>query len=132
MALFRCAGNQNLNKTDGMIPGYEALNGADGATNVNTAEMPIGTWYLFARITDGGATAGMYAPGRFTLYRKGDLDWNDVLDIRDYQMFLRELEFWGDVNTAVVALNAQLILDFDRDGDVDFDDLDEFYHHTHE
>jgi hypothetical protein len=130
VAFFRCTGNSNLNKSDGMIPGYEALPGTDGTANVNTGEMPVGKWYLYVRVTDGGANAGVYAPGRFLVYKKGDIDWDGHVGPKDYQAFMEEVEFWGDLDMAVMIYEAHHILDFDHDGDVDRRDLSEFRHHA--
>jgi hypothetical protein len=118
VALYRSAA-QTFNKASVPIGGYDALDGSVGAANVNTAEMPLGRWYLYARVTDGGAMTGGFAPGPFTVYKKGDLNFDGRVnwtDYREYQVGLRR--------RAPYPAKWRFVLDIDRDGDFDSRDLD--------
>jgi hypothetical protein len=121
IALFRCLDNVE-NKETGMIGGYENLPGHVGTTNVNTAEMPLGSWFLFVRATDGGSFTGRYSVGKFTVYVKGDLNYDgrcDEHDVRIYQSIVRR---WPP------AWNH--ILDMNRDGVITPVDIRLFYHNA--
>lgn len=120
VALFRCP-DTVLGKTQGIIGGYEALNAADGIANVNTAEMPLGRWYLYAQVTDGAAQVGMYAPGSFTVYRKGDLNWDNQVTFDDYILY-RELTR-GSRTIKLVRPEWRYLLDMNRDGTVTQEDI---------
>lgn len=99
------------------IQGYQNLNGADGRANVNTAEMQIGVWHLYMKATDGGAEVGAWAPGTFTLYHKGDVNFDDKYDGRDY------LEIISKFGKPTMPITWRVICDIDRDGDFDTRDL---------
>jgi hypothetical protein len=120
VALFRCP-DLTTGKTQGMIGGYEALNSTDGIANVNTAEMPLGRWFLYARVTDGASQMGQYAPGSFTIYRKADLDWNNIVDKSDWALYAELTK--GSKTIKLVRPEWRHLLDMDRNGVVDSRDL---------
>jgi len=123
IALFRCP-DTLPGKTQGVIGGYEALNAADGIANVNTAEMPLGRWYLYAQVTDGAAQVGVYAPGSFTIYRKGDLNWDNQVTFDDYLLYMQLTR--GGRGIKLVRPEWQYLLDMDRNGIVTRADISAF------
>jgi hypothetical protein len=116
VGLFRCP-TPTFDKSAVPIGGYGALAGSVGAANVNTAEMPLGRWYLYARVTDGGAIAGAFAPGPFTVYKKGDLNHDGLVNWGDHRAYQLQLRRGSPYPVA-----WKYVLDMDRDGD--FDSLD--------
>lgn len=116
VALFMDA-DTTLDKGTLPIQGYQNLNGSDGAANINTAQMPLGKWYLYFKVTDGGAQSGAWATGSFTLYEKGDVNFDGHYDIVDYFMILAR---YGKPN---MPPEWNIICDVDRDGDFDRIDL---------
>lgn len=120
VALFRCP-DQSGGKTQGQIGGYEALNAADGIANVNTAEMPLGRWFLYTQVSDGASRVGVYAPGSFTIYRKADLNWDNRVNLDDWALYLELSK--GSRTIKLVRPEWQYLLDMDRNGTVDSRDL---------
>ncbi|MFP6639920.1 MAG: hypothetical protein VCC04_06735, partial [Myxococcota bacterium] len=57
-----------LDKGTMSIGGYQDLYGEDGFTNVNTAGLELGEWFLYAQVSDGGGVSGAWSPGSFFLY----------------------------------------------------------------
>ncbi len=99
------------------IQGYQDLNGSDGYANINTAEMPLGKWYLYMKVSDGGAETGAWAAGSFTLYKKGDVNWDGVYNRADYQLIVSK---FGKPN---MPIEWNVMCDVDDDGDFDTADL---------
>lgn len=97
------------------LNGYQGIPGNDYFANLNTAEMSLGRWYLQARATDGGAETIKWAPGWFTLYVKGDVNFDGYRDLLDWR--LAEDYRSKPVNTYPEGWAT--ILDIDRDGDCD-------------
>jgi hypothetical protein len=98
------------------VLGYQDLPGSSGLANVNTAGIAIGTWYLHAFVTDGGALAGVWAPGTFTVYEKGDVDFSGTVDRCDWLAVVRLFPHRLPPDWAVIA-------DMDRNDKLDVRDL---------
>jgi len=109
--------DMTLDKATLPIGGYQKLPGASGAANVNTTGMGLGTWYLYARITDGGAMADAWAPGSFTVYVKGDVNFDGRVDFTDFRSVLRALARHN------LPPDWQVIADMNRDGYVNLRDI---------
>ena len=108
------------------IGGYEHLRGNLGQAVINTAALELGSWYLYAEVSDGASSSGAWAPGSVVLYTKGDLDFDGHVDRQDWVLFVqRRRERQGQALSTVVSGWEQL-LDEDRDGDVDDRDVDLF------
>ncbi len=99
------------------LPGYQDLAGEGGGANVNTADMDLGRWFLYAQVSDGGAVSGDWAPGSFTLYVKGDVDFDGELTLRDYIAAIRA-QNRGDPDPRWLA-----VADMNDDGRFDRRDL---------
>ena len=116
VSLFR---DRDTALDEGTVPieGHQDLDGGAGTADVDTAGMEVGAWFLYAKVSDGGAEAGSWAPGPFILYVKGDVDFNGIVDKKDLKAIVR----------AIVKHNFPpewlLIIDMDRDGDVDGIDI---------
>jgi len=95
------------------IEGHQNLDGGAGTANVDTAGMEVGAWFLYAKVSDGGAETGSWAPGSFILYVKGDVDFNGIVDKEDFKAI-----FQG-IAKRNVPPEWLLIADMDRDGDLD-------------
>jgi hypothetical protein len=110
-------GNNNI-----PVDGYQNIPGSDYFCNINTVQMALGRWYLQARATDGAATTIKWSPYWFTLYKKGDLNFDGVSNMFDYLM----AQDYMDKDQSTWPEGWLNILDFDRDGDVDQQDWKQF------
>jgi hypothetical protein len=108
------------------LGGYQDLRGEWGQAVINTAALDIGTWYLFAEVTAGGQTSGSRAHGSIVLYIKGDLDFDGHVDRRDWVMLVQRRRELRDLPLSSVVAGWEHLLDEDRDGDVDEQDIDLF------
>jgi len=107
-----------IGATTELIDGYENLPGDGMSLNINTALFDIGIWYIMARGTDGEATVDAWAPGRVFLYKKGDMNFNNVVgydDCRALNSYLR--------GTGPLLEGMTKICDMDRNGVLSFYDL---------
>ena len=106
-----------LNGNETAIDGYQGLRGSDLEANVNTAQIEMGTYYIAGRASDGGAYGWSMSPGQFRIYHKGDVNSSGALDWNDYDMAYKA---WRHNNASA---EWRIILDMDRDGDFDINDL---------
>jgi hypothetical protein len=106
------------------LTGFQDLNGSDLEANIITTNFDIGAWYIIARASDGGAQSHTISPGLAMIYVKGDVDWNGVCNEDDWMIF-RKYEVNGKFDD-----DWTKILDFDRDGDFDSLDREEFFEHS--
>lgn len=102
-----------------LVPGYEALPGADGVANVNTATLMHGQWYVYLKATDGGSFNGRFAAGSVYLYVKGDIDMNGHFDAEDMDIIVKMFRAQTGGYGGKMPEHWTLILDADRDGDFD-------------
>ena len=108
--------------TNTPIGGYQNIPGSDYFCNINTAQVALGRWYLQARATDGGAETIKWNPYWFTLYKKGDINYDGWINSFDYVA----AEYCESLPQALWPEGWTKILDFDRDNDVDDLDWKEF------
>jgi hypothetical protein len=108
------------------IGGYENLRGNLGQAVINTAALELGTWYLYAEVSDGASSSGAPAPGSVVLYAKGDLDFDGHVDRQDWVMLVERRRELADQPLSAVVSGWEQLLDEDRDGDVDDHDIDLF------
>lgn len=108
------------------IGGYENLRGNLGQAVINTAALELGTWYLYAEVSDGASTDGAWAPGSVVLYTKGDLDFDGHVDRQDWVLLVQRRRELADEPLSAVVSGWEELLDEDRDGDVDDHDIDLF------
>lgn len=106
-----------INGNEVPIDGYQSLLGSDLQANVNTAQIEMGTYYIVARATDGGAYSWSRSPGTFKIYYKGDVNWSGALDWSDYDIAVKAFRH----NNATP--DQRTILDMDRNGVFDIQDL---------
>jgi len=102
-----------LGKDTQPIGGYERLDGETGTANVDTAVMEVGVWFIYAGVTDGGAEAGDWGAGPVIVYKKGDVDFDGQVDMEDFKAVVRKFF------TRRFPSEWRIIVDMDRDGDVD-------------
>lgn len=108
------------------IGGYENLRGNLGQAVINTAALELGRWYLYAEVTDGASISGAWAPGSVVLYIKGDLDFDGHVDRQDWVLLVQRRRERANQPLSAVVSGWEQLLDEDRDGDVDEQDLDLF------
>ena len=106
--------DQTLDKATRALLGYQNLDGEIGLANVNTAGLDLGTWYLYATVTNSAGRSGAWAPGSFVVYEKGDLNFDGRVDMTDWRLAHRRRPL-----REVLPRGWSHILDMDRDGDVD-------------
>jgi hypothetical protein len=111
------ARSPELSKEILLFDAYSGLPGATGAANLNTATLPLGAWYVLAAATDGAAIVEAWAPGPFVLYVKGDVNFDGRVDRRDFKVIVPA------IHRDALAPGWDRILDMDRDGDLDAEDL---------
>lgn len=119
--------NPVFDKAAQPIPGYQNLPATDLSANVNTAETPIGLWYMYAQVTDGGLLTAQRAPGAVMLYIRGDINMDGVLNRRD-------LGLLGQAIRGSYTLPNMNLGDFNRSGSVnitDYNELEEHIFHDH-
>lgn len=104
------------------IGGYQSLNGYDFNANVNTAEMGLGIWNVYAKITDGGGATGAWAPGIVGIYIKGDVNFDGELTLNDWAMMLL-LWLQAAYDDGTMPNGWYKILDMNRDNLVDDVDI---------
>jgi Lysyl oxidase len=127
--------DQSLDKTTLALGGYQHLAGDVGRAAVNTADLALGTWFLYAEVTDGSGKSGAWARGGFVLYLKGDLDSNGTVDRADWRLLLDQRRAYRGRWHPPAPPGWRYILDFDRDGDLDARDVRLFSHavfHAHD
>lgn len=111
-------------ETNVALDGYQDLAGSDHEASINTALMPIGTWYIIGRAWDGGAYGYGASPGRVTIYHKGDWNMTGEVDNGDIKIASRALLY----NNASARMKT--FFDMDYDGDFDRTDLKLMISHT--
>lgn len=99
------------------IPGYQNIPADPGVVNVNTALVPLGTYFVGLTVHDGGSFGYGWAPGKVTLYMKGDIDFDGKITLHDVGLALKAQ------NQGWWPLLYNIVFDMDRDGDFDRDDL---------
>jgi hypothetical protein len=108
------------------LGGYQDLRGEWGQAVINTAALDVGTWYLSAEVTAGGRVSGSRAHGSIVLYVKGDLDFNGHVDRQDWVLLVQRRRQLRDLPLSGAVAGWEHLLDEDRDGDVDEQDIDLF------
>jgi hypothetical protein len=104
------------------LSGYENLNGSDLEANVITSQIDLGAWVVIARAWDGGAQNYAFSPGVVVIYKKGDLNFDGVVNIKD----------WIEYSESSSMLPGWVhILDFNRNGTFDPREEAYFYKLTH-
>ena len=110
--------NPVVGDTNLALGGYQDLNGSDLEANLNTAGMDLGSWYVIGRAWDGGAYGYSISPGTFTVYVKGDINFDGLITLWDYWRVFKAYKLTGKLPP-----DWAIICDMDRDGDFDDDDL---------
>lgn len=57
--------------------------GSDGYHIINSASLPTGTYWLYARVTDGGQISGAWSAGQIAFLAPADSDGDGVFDFED-------------------------------------------------
>lgn len=118
--------NRTLGPTNVPLQAYQNIPFGDQSVNVNTAEMPVGRWYLYGRGWDGGLAVDIWAPGWYTLYVKGDVNYDGVCNLTDWRL----AQDYKAKNAALYPEGWVYIIDFDRDGALSRVDWEEFREHA--
>ncbi len=109
--------DQIVDKGTLRLPAYQKLDGAAGSANVNTEGLGLGTWFLYAEMTDGRGLGTAWAPGPIHIYVKGDINFDGVVDAADWKIVSHGWE------SRRLPPGWEQILDLDRDGTVGRDDI---------
>ncbi len=100
-----------------IITGYQNMPNPNGLVNMNTAEFPLGKWFIYGVGTDGGAQTISWAPGAVNIYLKGDMNGDGLINKLDLGIATALLR-------RPVRQPAATILDMDRNGKCDKVDLE--------
>lgn len=112
---------------------YQNMPGTNEFANVNTANMPVGPLHLLFRCSDGGAVTDRWTQRPVYVYRMFDLNWDDVVNHMDWHVL--NLKYPMSSFTDYSFLNRykfRRLLDHDKNGRITWEDIDEFYEHTHD
>ncbi|MEQ8768957.1 MAG: lysyl oxidase family protein [Phycisphaerales bacterium] len=98
------------------LPTSINTDGSLGMYVINSAYLDEATYWIYAEVTNGGATAGEWSDGTltFTPFCIADLDGNGTLNVDDIDLFVS------------FFLAGDLAVDFDGNGALNVDDIDAF------
>jgi hypothetical protein len=113
--------DHSLDKGTAPIDGYQHLSGTQGHVPINTAGLPLGRWFLYAKATDGAGETGLWAPGAIVLYLKGDVNFDGHVDSTDLKIVERPL--CGRKLRRGLVKEWSHVLDMNRDRELDQRDL---------
>lgn len=103
----------------GLVPllGYQNMPGNMGIVVVNTSTLPLGSWYLYGRVSDGGTFTGAYADAKVIIYKKGDIDYDGHVTVKDYGVALAAWRrgWWPP--------SFNFVFDMNRNGVFDAEDM---------
>lgn len=111
---------------------YQNMPASNQFANVNTAAFPVGNWYLLFRCSDGGAVTDVWSKAKITVFRRFDLNWDDVLSVADWNLYVNQTIGASKVSTGIITNpDWRILLDHNEDKKIDMHDIDAFFEATH-
>lgn len=110
-----------FDKNAELLPAYGGIPAEPGIVNYLTGVHPLGTFFLWIKVSDGAAETVARAPGTFTLYIRGDLNWDGEVDRLDVELYKRAIRQGQWISS------WDKILDMDLSGTLDPADIDAFF-----
>ncbi len=106
----------SLNGSEILIADTINTPGTVGSAPINSAYLSVGTWYFYARITDGGSSVGAWSPGAVEFIPQciADRNLDYEVDFSDIEMFLAQYAA------------GSMLADINGDGEIDFSDIEAF------